>query len=118
RPLVPHAAIDDQVDAVKDRLGEASGGALALLVAIVERGVGTPAVGGEVIEPNRRIDEAPAGEAELLIVAGYREEGFQVGRGVVEVADAVTLVERVVDAVAVGFESIAIERARPRPVIG
>src|SRR5262249_24617898 len=92
--LVSDAAIDDQVDAFNDRFGEPGGGALALLVAVVERRVGALAVGDELVEPDRGVDRASARQAELLIVAGYREKGLQVGRGVVDAADAVALVER------------------------
>ena len=35
--LVPYTAIDDEIDAVQDRLGEAGRGTGALLVAVIER---------------------------------------------------------------------------------
>jgi len=44
-----------------------------------------------------------------LVVAGHRQEGLEVGRGVVEIADPVALVERVVFAIAVGLDGVAIE---------
>ena len=116
--LVPHAAVDDQVDAVHQGPGEAGGGVGALLVAVVERGGGAAAVGGEFIEPDRGIDEAAAGKTQLLVVAGQGQERGQIGRGVVEIADPVALVERVVDAVAVGLDAVAVERGRPRAEIG
>src|SRR5262249_15520412 len=116
--LVSDAAIDDQVDAFNDRLGEPGGGALALLVAVVERRVGAFAVGDELVDPDRGVDRASARQAELLIVAGYREEGLQVGRGVVDAADAVALVERVVVAIAIRLDGVAVKRCRPWAVIG
>src|SRR5262249_32024144 len=116
--LVSDAAIDDQIDTFKDRLGESGGGALALLVAAIEWRVGALAIGDELVEPDRRIDQASRRPAEPLVVAGQGKEGVEVGRGVVDVADAVALVERVVFAVAVRLDGIAVERGRPRPVIG
>ena len=100
------------------RLGEAGGGAGALLVAVVERRAGAAAVGDEFVEPDRGIDHPAAGKAQLLVVAGDGQERVEARRGVVEVADAVALVERVVDAIAVGLDGVAVERCRPRPVIG
>src|SRR5207344_673765 len=91
RILLPHPAIDDEIDAVQDRLGEAGGGAGALLVAVIERCGSAPAVRDQFVNAYRWIDDAAAGESELLIVAGHRQEGLEVGRGVVEVADPVAL---------------------------
>ena len=92
-----------------ERLGEAGSGAGALLVAIIERRVGAPAVRDEFVDADRGIDDAAAGEAELLVVAGHRQERLEVGRGVIEIADAVALVERVVVAIAVGLDGVAVE---------
>ena len=108
--LVADAAVDDQIDAVHQGFGEAGGGGGALLVAVVERRAGAPPVGGEFVEPDRGIDEAAAGKSELLVVAGQGQERGQAGRGVIQIADAVALVERVVDAVAVGLDAVAVER--------
>ena len=101
-----------------ERLGEAGGGVGALLVAVVERRGGAAAVGDQFVDADRGIDDAAAGEAELLVVAGHGQERLEVGRGVVEIADAVALVERVVVAIAVGLDGVAVERGRPRSVIG
>src|SRR5207244_3884978 len=100
-----------------DRLSELGGGAHALLVAVVERRVGALAVGDELVEADRGIDGTSAGQAELLVVAGYREEGLEVGRRVIDAADAVPLVERIVVAIAVRLDGVAVERRRPWPVI-
>jgi len=58
----PHAAIDDEIDAVQQGLGEAGGGVGALLVAVVERGGGAAAVGGEFIEADRGSTRRPPGK--------------------------------------------------------
>src|SRR5258708_2548470 len=55
--LVPHAAIDDEIDAVRQGFGEAGGGVGALLVAVVEWRGGAAAVGDELIEADRGIDQ-------------------------------------------------------------
>ena len=56
------AAVDDQVDAVHQGLGEAGGYAGALLVAIVERRAGASAVGHEFVQSDRGIDQPAAGK--------------------------------------------------------
>src|SRR3954447_22633271 len=48
--LVPHATIDDEIDAVPQRLGEAGSGAGALLIAVVERRAGAGAGGDEFVD--------------------------------------------------------------------
>src|SRR6266702_5938270 len=116
--LVAYATIDDEIDAIPQGLGEASGGVGALLVTVVERRAGAAAGGDEFVETDRGIDQAGTGEAELLIVAGKGQEGGEAGRGVVDVADPGALVEGVVGAVAVGLDAVAVERGRPRPEIG
>ena len=116
--LVAHAAIDDQVDAVHQGLGEAGSGVGALLVAIVEWGIGATAIGDELVQADRRINRTAARKTQLLVVAGQRQERGEAGRGVVQIADAIALVERVVDPIAVGLDAVAVERRRPRPIIG
>src|ERR1700720_4268436 len=102
--LVPHAAIDDQIDAVQQCLGEAGGSVGALLVAIVERCCGAAAVGDELIDADGRIDDSATRESQLLVIAGESQERGETGRGVVEVSNAVALVERIVDPIAVGLD--------------
>src|SRR4030095_4416270 len=72
RILLPHPAIDDEVDAVEDRLGEAGGGAGALLVAVIERRGGAAAVGDQFIEADRRIDEAAGGGSGVPVVRRHQ----------------------------------------------
>ena len=117
RVLLPHAAVDDQVDTFDDRLGEARGGAGALLVAVVEGRGSAPAIGDQFVDADRGVDNSATRQAELLVVAGHRQERLEVGRGVIEVADAVLLVEGVVLAIAVRFDGVAVERGRPRTVV-
>src|SRR5258707_8723068 len=85
---------------------------------MVERRLGACAVGDQFVEADGRIDEPAAGQSQLLIVAGYCQERREVGRGIVDVADGVALVERVVDPVSVGLESVAIEGCRPWSCVG
>ena len=78
--LVADAAIDDQLGAVPQRLGEAGGGVEALLVAVVERRNRFPCVGDELVEPDRRIDQASAGKADVLVVSGHGQKRREVRR--------------------------------------
>src|SRR3954451_6269103 len=87
--LVPHTAIDDEVDAVPEGLGEAGGGAGALLVAVVERRRGACAGGDQLVETDGGIDQPAAGKSELLVVAGHRQKRLQVRRRIVDIADPV-----------------------------
>src|SRR3982075_562114 len=87
--LVPHAAIDDQIDAVQQCLGEAGGSIGALLVAVVERRAGAAPVGDELVDADRGINQSAARKSQLLIVAGQRQERGEIGRGIVEISDAV-----------------------------
>jgi transposase InsO family protein len=48
---------------------------------------GGGAGGDQLVDADRGTDDAAAGKTELLVVAGHGQEGGQVGRGVVEVAD-------------------------------
>ena len=89
-----------------------------MLVGIVERRLGASAVGDELVKADGGIDESAAWQSQLLIVAGYCQERREVGRGIVDVADSVALVERVVDPISVRLESVAIERCRPRACVG
>ena len=107
--LVPHPAIDDQVDAVHQGLGEAGVGVGALLVAVIEWRAGAATIGFEFIDSDGGIDEAATRKTQLLVVAGQGQERGEAGRGVIEIADPVALVQRVVDAVAVGLDAVAIE---------
>ena len=109
RILLPHPAIDDELGAVPQGFGEACGGAGALLVAVIERCGGGPAGRDQFVDAYRGIDDATAGESELLVVAGHRKEGLEVGRGVIEIADPVALVERVIFAIAVRLDGVAVE---------
>ena len=60
--LVAHAAVDDEVDAVPQGLGEAGGGVRALLVAVVEWRTGAPAVGDQFVEPIEGSTVRPPGK--------------------------------------------------------
>src|SRR5258707_7870175 len=85
---------------------------------MVERRLGACAVGDQFVESDGRIDEPAAGQSQLLIVAGYCQERREVGRGIVDVADGVALVECVVDPISVGLESVTIEGCRPWSCVG
>ena len=98
-------------------LGEAGSGVGALLVAVIERRIGALRSVTSWFTP---IDGSTVGrrKTQPLVVAGQRQERREAGRGVVQIADAVALVECVVDPIAVGLDAVAVERRRPRSVIG
>src|SRR5450756_2236046 len=54
----------------------------------------------------------------MLIVAGYIEISREVRRGVTDIAGTAALVERIVHPIAVGLESLSVERRGPWPRIG